>query len=507
MKRPLFWVVTVASTVALAGPVGAQAPEVKTWTPSQGDSIVEDTTPAPLVTKERPRLERVWIDVDPATVLPAVNTNKIYLNNCKPSGCIVKSGQASSIDGATYQGTWGINGTRTLTAFNASDAVWTQVVDCMKDVFSPFGVEITTTNPSPAPHFEIMIAGSPGDLGMSSGIGGVSPFSCQPYIPNSLVFDFQKVWGSDVEEICSTAAQEIAHSFALDHVTDPSDPLTYNPFSGRRRFKNAQVQCGSDCQGGQSPFGDPCSGITGQNHVCSCPNGTSILTNTQNSVQTISALFGTGTPTPPVVKITEPKLGAIVVAGFPVKADITDDNGVARAELYIDGAMTQMLGGAPWAFNAPASLGNGTHKVKVIGFDIFGTSASSEVSVVIGKPCGGDGDCPNGTDVCLGGRCVAGPDATGGLGVTCTSGPDCKSGECASDSTGAKHCVESCALGEGQCPDGFGCLEAGPDKGVCWPGYDDGTGGCCSANSQPAGPMFLGAGVCGMLLLRRRRRR
>jgi hypothetical protein len=341
MKRPLLWAVTAAST--LVSLVGLAAADTVTVTPSQGDSIIEDVTPAPVM--ERPRDVMVWTDVDPATVAPVVNTNKIYLNNCKPNGCVVRSGSTSSIDGSTYQGTWGISGTRTLTPFAASDATWTAVVACMKDVFSPFGVEITTTNPSPAPHFEIMIAGSPGDLGMSSGIGGVSPFSCQQYIPNSLVFDFQKVWGSDVEEICSTAAQEIAHSFALDHVTDPSDPLTYNPFNGRRRFKNAQIQCGSDCQGGRSPFGDTCTGVTQQNHPCACANGSTILTNTQNSVLTMQALFGNGMPTPPVVKITEPKLGAVVTAGFPVKADITDDNGVARAELYVDNTMTQMLGG------------------------------------------------------------------------------------------------------------------------------------------------------------------
>jgi len=504
MKRPQLWAVTTAAGLFLA--MGQAAAENETVVPSQGDSINEDSRPAPLVT--RPRSVMVWTDIDPATVSPVVNTNKIYLNNCKPSGCVIRSGQASSIDGSGYQGTWGISGTRTLTPFSASDAVWTQVVDCLKDVFSPFGVELVTTNPSPAPHFEIMIAGSPTDLGMSNGIGGVSPFSCGQYIPNSLVFDFQKVWGSDVEEICSTAAQEIAHSWALDHVTDPSDPLTYNPYNGRRRFKNAQVQCGSDCSGGRSPFGDTCTGLTNQNHPCACPNGSTILTNTQNSVTTIQALFGTGNPTPPTVKITAPKLGAVVAAGFPVTADISDDNGVARAELYVNNTMIQMLGGAPWAFNAPGNLANGTHKVKVIGYDIYGTSASDEISVVIGKPCGGDGDCPNATDVCLGGRCVAGPDVTGGLGASCTSNPDCKSGTCASDSSGAKHCVEGCLLGEGQCPDGFGCLEAGGGNGVCWPGYDDGTGGgCCSAGSDGSGPMFLGGVVCGMLVLRRRRRR
>ena len=504
MKR-LLRAVTAASLLAgaLAGQAFAET-DTKTWVPNQGDSINEDPTPAPLAT--RPRTDRVWVDVDPAmAAAPVVNTNKIYLNNCKPNGCVIKPGQASSIDGSSYQGTWGINGTRTLTPFNASDATWTAVVACMKDVFSPFGVEITTVNPSPGAHFEIMIAGSPTDLGMSNGIGGVSPFNCQPYISNSLVFDFQKVWGSNVEEICSTAAQEVAHSFALDHVVDASDPLTYNPYSGRRRFKNAQVQCGSDCQGGQSPFGDPCTGLNGQSHVCACPNGSTILTNTQNSVATISALFGSGTPTPPVVKITEPKLGANVSPGFPVKADVTDDNGVARAELYVDNTMVATLGGAPFAFNAPATLADGTHNVKVIGYDIFGTSASATVQVVIGKPCGKPADCANDTDTCIGGRCVPGPGVQGGLGTACTSGTDCASGECAADSSGAKYCIEYCMLGAGECPSGFGCLEANAGQGVCWPGFDDGTGGCCDGGGS-GGAVTSMLGFAAILFSRRRKR-
>ncbi len=221
----------------------------------------------------------------------------------------------------------------------------------------------------------------------------------------------------------------------------------------------------------------------------------------------MKALFGAGAPTPPTVKITEPKLGAAVSAGFAVKADVSDGDGVARVELYVDNTLVQTSTSAPYAFTASSTLPDGTHDVKVVGFDGKGAAGTASVQVVIGKPCGGDGDCANATDVCLGGRCVAGPDAAGGLGVTCNVGTDCRSGQCQGDSTGEKHCVESCVLGEGQCPDGFGCLEASPDRGVCWPGFDDGTGGCCSANSDPAGPMVLSAAVCGMLVLRRRRRR
>ena len=477
MKRSLLWCVALASSLPAA--LAVAEPQV--------------------VATQRPRDLMIPVHSEPLAV-PFVNSNKIYLNNCKPNGCVIRPGGTSSIDGSGFQGTWGISSQRTLTASNLSDADWGQVVACVKDVFSPFGVEITTTNPSPAAHFEIMIAGNPGDIGLPQGVGGVSPFDCSQFIPNSLVFDFQKVWGTDIEEICSTAAQEIAHSFALDHVTDPSDPLTYNPYSGRRRFKDAQVQCGSDCQGGQSPSGLACTGLNGQAHVCSCTNQ-----NTQNSVQTIKGLFGSGTPSPPMVKIISPKLGDAVKAGFAIQTDITDAQGIGMAELRVDGNLVKTNLASPYGdFTAPATLPDGTHTVEVTGIDIYGASTKSTVQVVIGAPCGSSSDCPKDTDACLGGRCVAGPNATGGLGTTCTSNTDCAGGNCVADDQGNKYCVESCVLDKHQCPSDFGCLDTGAGLGVCWPGYDDGGGGC-AASTGPGAPISLSLAFAALLFARRRR--
>ncbi|HEU0032339.1 MAG TPA: Ig-like domain-containing protein [Kofleriaceae bacterium] len=464
----------------------------RTVDPTQGGSIDEDTTPAPLVS--RPVSERVMVELAPADILPAVNTNVIFLNSCRPNGCVVRVGSANSIND-----TWPISSTRTLTPFHLGETQWQQVMSCMRDVFGPFGVQITDVDPGTANHFEIMIAGSPTDLGMSSGTGGVSPFNCQAeFISNSLVFDFSKVWGSDIEEICSTAAQEIAHSFRLDHVTDPSDPLTYFPFNGRRRFVDAQVQCGSDCVGGQGPFGQTCSGTNQQNHSCTCTGS-----QTQNSVQVIRNLFGAGTPTPPSVKILNPKTGDNVAPGFPVSADVTDDQMVTKAELRVDGQLVLSLATPPYAFNAPATLGNGTHTVEVTGYDTYGATAKATVQVIIGDPCTKPADCPLDTDTCIGGRCVPGPGVQGGLGTSCTAPDQCASGLCAGDASG-QYCVEVCALGEGQCPDGFGCAEDGAGGGICFPGYDDGTGGCSSGGS--GGAIGMGLGFAAILVLRRRKR-
>jgi len=122
---------------------------------------------------------------------------------------------------------------------------------------------------------------------------------------------------------------------------------------------------------------------------------------------------------------------------------------------------------------------------------------------VIGAPCGKPADCAKDTDTCIGGRCVTGPNAPGGLGQPCMSGPDCSSGTCAQRGTD-KYCVELCELGAGQCPEGFGCLDAS-GTGLCWPGYDDGTGGICSAGGK-GGAITLGLTFAALLFSRRRRR-
>jgi len=457
-------------------------------------AVGDSKAPAPL-REHGKRLERVYEAVDLSTVSPHVDMNVIFLNRCA-GGCSVRCSQQtnSSTNGSSVCG----GGTKTLTQFKAGDAVWGQVVQCVREVFAPFGVQITETDPGTARHFEIMIAGNDSDLGLS-GVGGISPFNCSvSYIPNSLVFVFSDTYGSDVDELCAVAAQEIAHSWRMDHVTEPSDPLTYFPFAGRRHFVDRAVQCGSDCIGGQSPFGSTCTGANQQNHACECTGQ-----QTQNSVALIKGLFGDGTPTPPSVSIMRPKNGDQVVPGFPVNTEATDDIGLKRVELYIDDVLISTLEDGPYAFNAPATLADGTHRIEVIAYDISETSATAVATVFIGAPCMKPADCSTTTDTCIGGRCVPGSGVQGGLGSPCANNLACASGLCVNGDVGMR-CSDTCDIAAevDECPSGFLCLEAG-SLGVCYPGEED-TGGCASSGGSPVGPIFLGL-VFGGLLVRRRR--
>jgi hypothetical protein len=430
----------------------------------------------------------------------------IFLNRCA-HGCTVTPG---STDSRTDHSSLA-QGTSQLAAFSGTDAQWQQIVDCVKDTFAVTGATITDVDPGTADHFEIMVAGFSSDIGLQADIFGVSPYACGTsgdYLPEALVFDFANQFyanpgafgpNSNEEEICATAAQEISHALKLDHVTISSDPMTYNEFVGRRYFTNGPAQCGSDCVNGSGPFGQTCSG---QNHVCACTGS-----ETQNEVTTLQGLFGVGPGTPPTVTITNPASGANVSPGFPIAANATDNGpqGVTKVELYIDDQLVDMLTRGPFAFNAPTTLASGTHTIQIVAYDAQGTPGKASVDVAIGMPCQKPSDCSPSTDTCIGGRCVPGPSVQGGLGTKCTGSTDCASGQCASDGT-TMYCVDMCT--KGQCPSGFGCeIPTGMMSGVCWPGFDDGSGssggGCAVAPGGAIGSGLLFA----VLVFSRRRRR
>lgn len=454
---------------------------------------------------ERPRSVIVPQDIKPEDLgYGAAPYNTIFLNPCT-SGCTITPGTSNSLTDR-----WPINSTRTLTAFPYGDEVWQQVMECVKDVFEPYNVQITDVDPGSANHFEIMIAGHPNDLGMSSGIGGVAPgggTSCSSYLNNALVFDFAKVWGSGatcgtgcVEDICSTAAQEIGHTWnRLDHVIDNKDPMTYFSFAGRKYYQNSPAQCGSDCVNGVSPFNQTCTGTNKQEHDCICGGAT------QNSHNVVMSLFGAGPGNPPVVTISSPKQGDNVQPGFPVVADAVDNYMVSNVEVRIDGELVGTLTKGPFVFNAPATLADGTHRVEVTAYDPHNSVGKAMVDVYIGAPCEKPSDCSKDTDTCVGGRCVPGAGVQGGLGQPCTGNTDCASGQCATDGS-AMYCVEQCAVGD--CPDGFGCtVDEGATMGVCWPGFDDGSGGGCGCESSRGGPLSMMLLFGWVVLVSRRRGR
>jgi uncharacterized protein (TIGR03382 family) len=444
---------------------------------------------------------------------PAANTHILFMNKCT-GGCTVTPGTTDNrTDRSSSTQSMG-----TLSAFSGSAATWTAVMSCMQNTFSRFNITITDVDPGTTAHMEVMVAGTGSQLGAPQGVLGYADLLCQQpgscstmFETNALVFDFandpyysqQGSVSNNANEICATAAQEIAHSWALDHVVDASDPMTYNSYDiggviAVRQYKDAQ-KCGSDCQGGQSPLGLSCTGSNDMTSTHTCMLGQT----TQNEVQVITGLFGASAPdtTPPVVAITAPSNNASVMPAFSITATVTDNQFVMGAEAKLDGTSLGVLSATPFTWKAPTTLTMGSHHIEVIGTDGKGNTASATEDVAYGTVCTQNSDCPDMTQVCDHSVCVAGPTSTGGLGSSCTSNTDCASGSCGNDGT-SQYCVSSCDLTMSTCPSGFQCLDTGGAAGVCWPG-ESGGGGCNTSGNSGAPMMLFGLGA--MFLVMRRR--
>lgn len=416
---------------------------------------------------------------------PAAVSHVIYLNNCKPNGCQLQAGY----DNAPNNTSSIPDSASVVSPFTGSDAVWQQVVACVKQTYADFDVEIVTERPTSGNYHMAIVAGTPGQVGMQNGVLGVSPFSCG-YISNAVSFTFANLIPNDVAEICWTVAQETAHSWGLDHKYDNRDPMTY--LSGGPTFKRFQNEAGS------------CGEYNARQ--CSC-NYAGTGSSKMNSYALIMATFGSSAPdtVAPTVNITYPTEGAQVNAGFPVRADVTDDRTVEKAEFRLDGQLVQTRMEAPWAWNAPASLGQGLHKVEITAYDRAGNTAKATVNVQFGTVCMSATDCTTAGNVCVDGHCVAGPGMPGGLGSPCTSNGDCASGQCGSDADGNAYCVEQCDLAASACPSGFVCQDTGNGAGVCWPGGEE-DGGFCNSGRSSNGAFLMLIGLAALLVTRKRRK-
>ncbi len=261
--------------------------------------------------------------------------------------------------------------TTTIPAWNVSATTWTSTVNCMKELFAPFNVVVTETDPGQTPHMEAVFGGSPGLLGMPNGVAGVSPFTqdCAT-IENSIVFTFTNVIPADPRLACEIMAQEVAHSYGLDHELLASDPMTYLDYTGNRSFKNQVASCGEDTQ-------RPC-GI----------NGSTCRAN-QNSVALLIDRLGakTGDVTAPTGTITSPSTNSTVPPGFNIYVNAADNMMVASAKLMIDGVLSETkMGGGPFTFTTAATLPEGLHKLKVEIADMAGNVVQTqEVTVTVQK--------------------------------------------------------------------------------------------------------------------------
>ncbi len=188
----------------------------------------------------------------------------LYLNRCI-GGCTLTPGQDDAINNTSGI----VNGTSLLAEFPYGDEVWNEVVECVRDQYSLFNINITDQDPGTVPHFESIVAGYAEDIG-AGGAGGIAPFSCGVW-GNSINFTFAETLGGNAQILCEVVAQESGHVMGLEHAMLCEDPMTYLSGCGPKKFQNIDAECGEF-----------------EAVPCSCGNAT------QNSVQHLVDIFGPG---------------------------------------------------------------------------------------------------------------------------------------------------------------------------------------------------------------------
>ncbi len=90
---------------------------------------------------------------------------------------------------------------------------------------------------------------------------------------------------------------------------------------------------------------------------------------------------GTGTvvdATAPTVSISSPAAGATVSGTATITASASDNVGVTKTELWVDGALKSTDGASPWSFAwDTTAAGNGSHTLLVKAYDAAGNSGQS----------------------------------------------------------------------------------------------------------------------------------
>lgn len=246
-----------------------------------------------------------------------------------------------------------IDGPSIVFPYTASSSQWNDVVSCVEDQFEGFRVRITDDDPGIVPHYEAVVAGRPADIGQDDTIGGLSPFRLDcGAIDNSVVFVFAELFGDQTDRLCEVIAQEVAHSFGLDHQMNCDDPMSYLGDCGAKRFRNEEAQCGEF-----------------EARECACGQ------ETQNSRKTLARYLGDRID--PIVDVPSPADGMVVNPVFYVDVRAEDNIAIERVELYADGQKVASQAVRPFLFEFHGELGDGHHDLEIRVFDSENTVSTA----------------------------------------------------------------------------------------------------------------------------------
>ena len=190
----------------------------------------------------------------------------------------------------------------------------------------------------------------------------------------------------------------------------------------------------------------------------------------------------------PSVIISSPGEYEAVSTNFSVAIQATDNVGVDRVVVKLDGAQVGQGTKAPFSFPLK-DVKPGSRRISATAYDKAGNTASDSVDVIVSKSA-----------------------TKAAMGAACTNDSDCVSGLCVAAPGGTgRICSDTCDPANDSCPKGYSCGKAG-GRNVCLPPVsqpDDPAdrGGCAygGAASGAGGATLVWALLLGLMLRRRGR--
>lgn len=307
---------------------------------------------------------------DDAARPDAPQRGRIFVNF---DGAVLRKTETFGEDDATRDTSWLFGGD--FAAYGAGPQR-AAVLQSVRHDWAPYAMAVTDTRPREGDY--VMAVVTPTNP-VGGAVIGYAPVDCWDASSRSnIIFAFHRPGdGFAANAQATTISQELAHSFGLEHVDDPSDIMF--PIVG----------------GAEPSFVEAClptvaEGYCGSQHaeLCGDPRR-------QSSHRELLAMFGPATPDaePPVATFESPRDLDELDAATPVRIviDAHDDNAIDRVTLFVDGERAGDQLAAPYTWTL--TLDRGTHDLYALARDHAGLEAFSDVIVI------GVGEAPDPSEV------------------------------------------------------------------------------------------------------------
>ncbi|CAN5180199.1 hypothetical protein BH11MYX1_BH11MYX1_23050 [soil metagenome] len=253
-----------------------------------------------------------------------------------------------------------------------TDDDWATTTSCLNELWARFDVEFTDRDPGDVPHLEALFGGSPTDYGLASNLTGVSPFAADcGVIENSIVFTFTDNLPNDPRRVCEVMAQELGHSYGLDHELLASEVMSQLADGQARSFRDQDVACG-------------------ESQARPCGSSTAPCRATQNSVQLLRARLGDfgGDDLAPSIVFGSPAANATVAPGFAIAVAASDDVAVASLSLSLGGQPLATTSQPTLAWASDPQLAPGLYTFHVEAVDTNGNATDRDLTVEVAASAG-----------------------------------------------------------------------------------------------------------------------